>query len=99
MYTWYGVKTTHVETATIVKGTLVHSGTGQNILRTEHGGLESIATQFSSLGGTQIYAHDDVLLYSLNHKSRVQFCKQMVGIIEALTFRNTSKYNAHFIYG
>ena len=66
--TWYGKKTTHTSTSTIVKGTEVHSATGVNILRTEHGGVNSIATRFSSPGGTEIYARDDVLLYSLKSK-------------------------------
>lgn len=68
--TWYGTKTHHTETSTTVKGTTIHSGTGQNILRTEHGGVSAVAARFSSPGGTQIYARDDVLLYSLKSQVR-----------------------------
>lgn len=67
---WYGKKETHVRTTTDVKGTIVQSASGYNILRTEHGGLSSVATCFASPGGTEIYARDQVLLYSLKAQNR-----------------------------
>ncbi len=62
---WYGKKKKHTEVTTTVKGSTVHSGRGANILCTENGGVESVATRFTSPGGTQVYARDDVNLYSV----------------------------------
>ncbi len=68
--TWYGKKTREVTTTTTIKNSVVHSATGQNILVTEHGGLKSVATRFSSPGGTTINARDNVELYSLKSQGK-----------------------------
>ena len=75
---WFKTKE-HIDVTTQVKGSTVHSAKGANILRTEHGGLESVATQFSSPGGTQIYSRDDVNLYNIKagsytYDSKSTFC-------------------------
>lgn len=62
---WWSSTKHHEETTTTVKGTVVQSSTGINILRTEHGGVNAVAAQFISPGGTEVYARDDVRLYSL----------------------------------
>ncbi|KTC96765.1 hypothetical protein [Legionella feeleii] len=67
---WYGKTTRHVTMTTTVTNSMVHSAIGQNILVTKHGGVKSVATRFSSPGGTQIYARDNVDLYSLRTESR-----------------------------
>lgn len=67
---WYGKKETHTTTSTNVKGSVIHSGAGVNILKTEHGGVNSVATRFSSPGGTEILARDDVLLFSIKSQDR-----------------------------
>uniref|UniRef100_UPI0025F46D64 hypothetical protein n=1 Tax=Marivirga sp. TaxID=2018662 RepID=UPI0025F46D64 len=67
---WYGKKETHISTSTTVKGTNLQSAAGKNILKTEYGGLESVATNFISPGGTEIYAKNDVNLYSLKSENR-----------------------------
>lgn len=69
--TWYGKETTHIATSTTVKGANVISGTGVNILRTQYGGVNAVAAQFISPGGTQIYAQNDVQLYNLKSQNRV----------------------------
>ncbi len=69
---WYGKKEKHESTSTTIKGTVIHSASGRNILRTEHGGVNSVATQFSSPGGTDIYSRDNVKLYSLKSRDSVK---------------------------
>ncbi|MDP3706245.1 MAG: hemagglutinin repeat-containing protein [Legionellaceae bacterium] len=64
--TWYGKKTHVVETSTTVKGSVVHSNNGRNIIQSGEGGVTSIATRFSSPGGTDVYAKGNVQLFSLN---------------------------------
>jgi hypothetical protein len=68
--TWYGKSSKSVTTATTVTNSTVQSATGVNILVSEHGGVKSVATNFISPGGTQIYARDNVELYSLKTQSQ-----------------------------
>lgn len=59
-------KKTHiVETDTIIRGSTVHSNNGRNIIQSSEGGVSSVATRFSSPGGTDVYAKGDIKLYSL----------------------------------
>ena len=69
--TWYGKKTHVIETSTTVKGSVVHSNNGRNIIQSGEGGVTSVATRFSSPGGTDIYAKGNIQLFSLkaqNHR-------------------------------
>lgn len=63
---WYGKKAHVVETSTTVKGSVVHSNNGRNIIQSGEGGFTSVATRFSSPGGTDVYAKGNVQLFSLN---------------------------------
>ena len=63
--TQYGQKSKEITTSTTVRNSSVHSAAGCTILVTEHGGIHSVATRFSSPGGTQIKSRDEVQLYSL----------------------------------
>ncbi|MDP3561443.1 MAG: hemagglutinin repeat-containing protein [Legionellaceae bacterium] len=68
---WYGKKTHVVDTATNVRGSVVHSNNGRNIIQSGEGQITSVAARFSSPGGTDIYAKGDVKLYGLlaeNHR-------------------------------
>ncbi|MCC5791668.1 MAG: hemagglutinin repeat-containing protein [Legionellaceae bacterium] len=66
---WYGKEETHTEYSTKVRGTTIQSGK-YNILRTEHGGMDAVATKFSSPGGNLVYARDDINCYSIKTTSR-----------------------------
>ena len=50
----------------------VHSANGRNIIRSGEGEVTSVATQFISPGGTDIYARGDVKLFSLKTNDHVQ---------------------------
>jgi hypothetical protein len=62
---WYGKKKHIVETSTIIRGSTVHSANGRNIIQSGSGGVSSVATCFSSPGGTDIFAKGNIQLYSL----------------------------------
>lgn len=87
---WYGKKEHHEATATTVKGSVVQSSSGVNILRTEHGGLTSVATKFLSPGGTEIFARDNVQLYSLKSTDYTSHSKS--------SFWGLSKHESHHKY-
>jgi hypothetical protein len=75
-YSWstkgrLGKRITHREITTEVRGCTVQSASGYNSLLTEHGGVHSVATVFSTPGGTDIYAQGDVLLYSLKGQKKI----------------------------
>ncbi len=76
---YFGFSKQHViETTTTVKGSVVHSGNGRNIVRSGEGEITSVAGRFSSPGGTDMYAKGDVKLFSLKtqdrrHKSKSSF--------------------------
>lgn len=65
----FGEKHT-IKTQTDIKGSVVHSANGRNIIRSSEGEVVSVATQFSSPGGTDVYAKKDVKLYSLKTKDK-----------------------------
>jgi Hemagglutinin repeat len=66
-----GFKKKHIiETTTTVKGSSVHSDNGRNILISEDGGVESTGSQFTSPGGTDIYAKNAIKLYSIKTRDR-----------------------------
>ncbi|MGQ3890939.1 hemagglutinin repeat-containing protein [Legionella sp. CNM-4043-24] len=68
--TWYGKKSEERKTSTTVKNSTVHSSNGANILVTRQGGVQAVATRFTSPGGTLIMSRDTVQLYSLKTQSR-----------------------------
>lgn len=74
---WYRTKV-HIETSTVVKGSTIYSDTGQNILISEHGGLNSVASAFISPGGTKVYTRDDIKLYSLKSQNKVYESKSIL---------------------
>ncbi len=72
---WYGKKETHWETATTTKGSVVSSTTGQNLLVTQHGGVNAVAARFIAAGGTQILARDKITLSSLKTEEHLKHTK------------------------
>ncbi|MDQ2995285.1 MAG: hemagglutinin repeat-containing protein, partial [Pseudomonadota bacterium] len=54
-----------METATNVQGSVVHSNHGRNSIYSGEGKVKSVATLFSSPGGTDVYSDRDVKLFSL----------------------------------
>lgn len=54
-----------IETTTTVRGSRVHSTNGRNIIRADEGEINSVASQFTSPGGSDLYSKYDIKLYSL----------------------------------
>jgi len=68
--TWYGKKETHTVTSNTIKGCTVSSSNAYNVLVSDAGGLDSVATCFASPQGTQISAKQTVKLYSLKSTTK-----------------------------
>jgi hypothetical protein len=68
--TWYGKKKHIIGTSTVVKGCGIQSINGRNIIQSGEGSVTSIASQFVSPGGTDIYAKGNVNLFGLKTQDR-----------------------------
>lgn len=67
---WYGKRTHTMKTKTNLLGNLIHSAKGRNIIRSKFGLIKSIASRFSALLGTDVYARRDVKLFGLKTRER-----------------------------
>jgi hypothetical protein len=73
---WYGKKTHEVETQTDIYQTIVHSDNGRTIIRSAAGGVDSVATIFSSKEGTDVYSQGTVSLKSLKTRDKHRKSKE-----------------------
>ena len=68
--TFYGKKEHEVKTHTNIFQPVVRSNQGRTTIRSSSGTVDSIATEFSSAGGTHVYSKDTVSLQSLKTQDK-----------------------------